>query len=61
MDYSTDTFIPLLSETLRSLCSQQFPSHVDYMIGLLPSKLAEINTYSIRYDKHFLILKFIKR
>jgi len=46
-NYSTESFLPLLSDMLGSVCSSELPSHVDYMIGLLPVSLAEQNNYSL--------------
>lgn len=46
-NYSSDSFLPLLSEMLGNVCTTNLPSHVDYMIGLLPSSLAEQNNYSL--------------
>jgi hypothetical protein len=50
-NYSTDSFVPLLSETLGSVCSQKLPSHVDYMIGM---KIIKDNYNSIIYIFIFL-------
>ncbi len=52
-NYSSDSFLPLLSETLgivikcHSNQDSVFSSHVDYMVGLLPTALAERNNYSL--------------
>lgn len=46
-NYSSDSFLPLLSQTMGNVCSANLPSHVDYMIGLLPTALAEQNNYSL--------------
>jgi hypothetical protein len=46
-NYSSESFLPLLADMLRKVCSSNLPSHVDYMIGLLPHSLAEQNNYSI--------------
>jgi len=46
-NYSTESFLPLLSEVMSSVCAQNMDSHVDYMIGLLPRSLADQNNYSI--------------
>jgi hypothetical protein len=46
-NYSSESFLPLLSDMLGSVCSTDLPSHVDYMIGLLPVSLAEQNNYSL--------------
>lgn len=46
-NYSSDSFLPLLTEMLGAKASTSLPSHVDYMIGLLPHSLAEQNNYSL--------------
>jgi len=46
-NYSTDSFLPLLTEMLGAVALPTLPSHVDYMIGLLPHSLAEQNNYSL--------------
>ncbi|ODN02424.1 Protein sprint [Orchesella cincta] len=46
-NYSSDSFLPLLTEMLGATASVSLPSHVEYMIGLLPHSLAEQNNYSL--------------
>ncbi|CAL8110516.1 unnamed protein product [Orchesella dallaii] len=46
-NYSSDSFLPLLTEMLGATASISLPSHVEYMIGLLPHSLAEQNNYSL--------------